>query len=71
MVDRAYRLSSSSEAFSTEYQKLRCMLPKLWDQTKNQLSLTATKNERPPVYFKKILYKDQTSADKFRRELDS
>ena len=40
------------------------------DQTKNQVPLTANENERSPVYLK-IPYKDQTSANKVRRNLNS
>ena len=85
MVDLAYCLISYSEAFSTECKKRRCMFSKLCypisfvestiqkfsqDQTKNQVPLTANENEHPPGY-SKIPYKDQTSADKVLRDLNS
>ena len=82
MVDRAYRLSSSQEAFSKEFDKLCTIFPKLCYPNTSVNSTTerikqetdrephaATLSE-PSVYIK-LPFKDQRSANRVRREIHS
>ena len=82
MIDRAYRLSSTEEAFAKECNKLRTMFSKLrypntlvnstihkFMQETDRAPHAVTSSE-PPVYIK-LPFKDQRSADRVRKEIIS
>ena len=82
MVDRAYRLSSSQEAFSKECDKLRTIFSKLrYPNTLVNSTIERVKKgtdkephavtpSEPSVYIK-LPFKDQRSANRVRREIHS
>lgn len=82
MVDRAFRLSSTQEAFFTECNKLRSIFSKLC-YPKDMIESALRKYESPrqdqashterqtPSVFLKLPFKDQRSADRVRKDLHS
>ena len=80
MVDRAYRLSSTKEALSTESERLRTMFPKLCypkdivDSSIHKFSHEhrerhATRQD--PTVHKTLLFEDQRSANSVCKEIYS
>ena len=82
MVDRAYRLSSTEEAFTKECDKLRTMFSKLrYPNTLVNFTIHRLMQEtdraphavtfsEPSVYIK-LSFEDQRSADRFCKEIIS